>query len=135
MIITEITGGKPGERIEIPSIEYPDEVFTYDNDPKVLAALKLATLINKCVDKFKAGEIINYLDLAQSLVENGVIVTPVKVGDTVYQADNAGDIYESQVTQVVYNTKGIAFDERAIGKTVFTSREAAKKALAERGGQ
>lgn len=131
MIITEITGGKPGERIEIPSIEYPDEVFTYDNDPKVLAALKLATLINKCADKFKAGEIINYLDLAQSLVENGVIVPPVKVGDTVYLTDNAGDIYESEVTQVVYNTKGIAFDERAIGKTVFTSRESAEKAVKE----
>jgi len=65
--------------------------------------------------------------------DNGVTIPLVKVGDTVYQTDNAGDIYESQVTQVVYGTKGIAFDERAIGKSVFLTREEAEKACGLRG--
>ena len=71
-------------------------------------------------------------DKANYLLENGVIVPPCKVGDNVYQLDSAGDIYKSEVTQVVYNTKGIAFDERAIGKFVFLTREEAEKAIAER---
>lgn len=67
--------------------------------------------------------------LADYLLANGVIVPPCKVGDTVYQTDNAGDIYESEITQVVYGTKGIAFDERAIGESVFLTREEAEKGL------
>ena len=70
--------------------------------------------------------------LADYLLENGVIVPPVKVGDTVYQTDNAGDIYKSKVTQIVYSTKDVAFDERAIGKYIFLTREEAEKALKER---
>lgn len=66
------------------------------------------------------------------LLKNGVIVPPCKVGDTVYQADNAGNIYGNEVTQVVYGTKGIAFDERAIGESVFLTREEAEKEIAER---
>ena len=63
------------------------------------------------------------------LLENGVIVPPVKVGDTVYQRDSAGRIYEITVTKVIYDTNGIAFDESAIGKTVFLTKEQAEKAL------
>lgn len=63
------------------------------------------------------------------LLKNGVTIPLVKMGDTVYQTDNAGDIYESEVTQVVYGTNGIAFDERAIEKSVFLTREEAEKGL------
>ena len=70
--------------------------------------------------------------VADNLLENGVSVPSCKVGDTVYQLDSVGDIYKSEVTQVIYNTKGVAFDERAIGKFVFLTREEAEKALAER---
>lgn len=59
------------------------------------------------------------------------IETPCKVGDTVYQVDTER-IYESTVKRIIYDTDGIAFDERAIGKTVFLSREEAEKALKER---
>lgn len=69
--------------------------------------------------------------LADYLLENGVIVSPVKVGDTVYQTDTAGRIYASTVKNIIYDTSSIAFDERAIGTTVFLTKEQAEKALKE----
>ena len=33
------------------------------------------------------------------------------------------------IRNIIYDTDGIAFDERAIGKSVFLTREAAEKAL------
>ena len=68
---------------------------------------------------------------ADYLLEHGVIVLPCKVGDTVYQVD-AERIYESRVKQIIYDTDNIAFDERAIGKTVFLTREEAERKLKER---
>ena len=56
---------------------------------------------------------------------------PCKVGDTVYQVDSER-IYKSTVRNIIYDTDGIAFDERAIGKSVFLTREEAEKALKER---
>lgn len=67
--------------------------------------------------------------LADYLLENGVVVLPCKVGDTVYQRDNAGQIYESTVKNIIYDTDGIAFDERAVGKTIFLTKEEAEQAL------
>lgn len=52
---------------------------------------------------------------------------PCNVGDKVYQHDAAGTIYESGITKIIYDTNGIAFDERAIGKSVFLTEEEAKK--------
>lgn len=57
---------------------------------------------------------------------------PCKVGDAVYQFDNAGRIYESVVTKIIYDTPIISFDKNAIGVSVFLSREEAKQALGER---
>ena len=68
-------------------------------------------------------------ELADFLIQSGVIVPPVKVGDTVYQRDNAGRIYEITITRIIYDTNGVAFDERAIGETIFLNREAIEKAL------
>ena len=56
---------------------------------------------------------------------------PCKVGDIVYQVDSER-IYEMKVRAVIYDTDGIAFDERAIGKSVFLTRAEAEKALEER---
>lgn len=52
---------------------------------------------------------------------------PCKVGDAVYQRDTGGRIYETVIKTIIYDTGGIAFDERAIGKTVFLTREDAEK--------
>ncbi len=63
---------------------------------------------------------------------------PCKVGDKVYQTDGI-KIYESTIreieissTNTVYCTENIAFDERAIGNSIFFTREEAEKALEEK---
>ena len=62
------------------------------------------------------------------LVANGVITLPCKVGDKVYQTDGVR-LYESQIKSIIYDTNNIAFDENAIGKSIFLTREEAEKAL------
>ena len=57
---------------------------------------------------------------------------PCKVGDVVYQVVDR--IYESKIRGVIYDTENYAFDERAIGKSVFLSREKAERDLKERCG-
>ena len=69
--------------------------------------------------------------LADYLLANGVIVLPLQVGDTVYEVDSAR-IYESRVKCVIYDTTTVAFDETAIGGSIFLSREDAERALAKR---
>jgi hypothetical protein len=70
-------------------------------------------------------------EIAERLIDEGVICPPCKVGDTVYQTDGCR-IYESTVREIIYDTDGIAFDETAIGTSVFLAREEAEAALAER---
>ena len=71
--------------------------------------------------------------IADGLLESGVVCMPCKIGDIVYQTDtNKTRLYESRITKIIYDTNGIAFDERAIGKTVFLTKEEAEKALEER---
>ena len=70
--------------------------------------------------------------IADHLLKNGIIVPPCKVGDVVYQTAGVR-IYEGQIKEIIYDTGLIVFDERAIGNTVFLTREGAEKALAERG--
>lgn len=57
---------------------------------------------------------------------------PCNVGDKIYQIDTTGNIYESEITKIIYDTHGIAFDEKAIGKSVFLSLKECELALAER---
>lgn len=52
--------------------------------------------------------------------------TVIEKPDTVFQTDGVR-IYKSKVKNVIFDTDGIAFDERAIGKTVFLTREEAEK--------
>lgn len=56
------------------------------------------------------------------------IELPCKVGDIVYQTDGV-KIYESTIKNVIYETESIAFDERAIGQSIFLTREEAVKHL------
>ena len=63
---------------------------------------------------------------------------PCKVGDKVYQTDGIR-IYESVIYEInitsnntICITGNIAFDETAIGKIIFLTREEAEKALKER---
>lgn len=75
-----------------------------------------------------------YTAIADYLLDNGVIVPPVKVGQTVYQTDGTR-IYELTVnggSVLVYDTDSIAFSDEAIGKSIFLTREAAEAALKAR---
>lgn len=102
---------------------------------------KLIELIQKsvrCARNF--AEVI-----ADYLLENGVIVPPCKVGDTVYELQNKR-IQAYTIETVTYNGryfnfswvlkdhKGIygnvyGFDSSQIGKIVFLTRDEAEKAL------
>ncbi len=54
----------------------------------------------------------------------------IKIGDTVYTTDGVR-IYESRVRQIIYTTDNasLAFDKRAIGDSVFLSRDEAEKKM------
>ena len=65
--------------------------------------------------------------LADHLIANGVTVQECKLGDKIYQADDVR-IYESTISEItltakhtIFVTENIAFDERAIGNSVFLS--------------
>lgn len=69
-------------------------------------------------------------------IENGTLhELPCKVGDKVYQLDNAGDIYESEIKCLIYVTSHIAFDERSIGTSIFLTKEQAEARLKELKGE
>lgn len=68
----------------------------------------------------------NIANLADYLIENGVVIPPCKVGDTVYQTDGVR-VYESTIKNVIYVTEGVSFDKNAIGKSIFLTREDAEK--------
>ena len=61
-----------------------------------------------------------------------LVVLPCKVGDTVYQID-AERVYESEVKWIIFDCDDIAFDERAIGGSIFLTREEAE--AAQKGGE
>ena len=73
-------------------------------------------------------------DLIQAEKDERLVVLPCKVGDTVYQID-AERVYESEVKWIIFDCDDIAFDERAIGKSIFLTREDAEAALAQKGGE
>ena len=96
---------------------------------------------------------MGYTNLADYLLENGVIVPPCKVGDTVYFLYNRIFADRPDLTPRIYKTndwyfdidkKGISILPRSIhsykgkhhyylGETVFLTRAEAEKALKERG--
>ena len=71
-------------------------------------------------------------DLLQAEQDGRLVVLPCKVGDTVYQID-AERVYESEVKWIIFDCNDIAFDERAIGVSIFLTREEAEAEL--KGGE
>lgn len=69
--------------------------------------------------------------IASFLLENGVILPPCKIGDTVYHTDFGG-IHEAVVENVIYDTSRVAFDETAIGYSAFLTREEAEAEIERR---
>ena len=67
-------------------------------------------------------------DLIKAEKNGRMVVLPCKVGDTVYQID-AERVYESEVKWIIFDCDDIAFDERAIGGSIFLTRDEAEAAL------
>lgn len=63
---------------------------------------------------------------------------PVKPGEKVFYFDTTGRIYESTVTQLIYDATGflidsdVMFDSNLIGERFFLTRKEAEQALRER---
>lgn len=80
--------------------------------------------------------------LADYLLENGVIVPPVKVGDTVYEIVHRRGLRQRKVVEILiaeepsFVVGGDIYSEERyhfslFGKTVFLTQEEAEKALKE----
>lgn len=79
--------------------------------------------IQKCFDR---------LGQLEDKLENGTLIElPCKVGDTVYEVGTDLKIHQSKIKNIIYDTNGIAFDERAIHETVFLTKEEAEARLKE----
>lgn len=82
------------------------------------------------------NEIFDRLQEYEAAEENNqIIVPPCKVGDTVYETDGIR-IYELTILDIslhknkpYYETESLDFDDYAIGKSIFLTREEAEKAL------
>lgn len=93
------------------------------------------------LDDFEEYTEDDVADLADYLLDNGVIASPVKVGQTIYRVgDPIKKIYEWDVMCIeVYGNETVYVDDSDnrftaddIGKTVFLTRKAAEAALKAR---
>ena len=73
--------------------------------------------------------------VADELIANGVVLPPCNVGDKIYQTDGIR-IYESTISEITFTaqkmicvTENIAFDETAIGKSIFLDKKEAQAKL------
>lgn len=103
---------------------------------------RLIELLNKKYDHFcdqcGVNKDSHYTDnLADYLLENGVVLLPCKVGDVVYRIYTRAWIGEDVVREVVVSENGVFYiDDKGrmtscnkFGKTVFLTREDAERAL------
>lgn len=82
---------------------------------------------------------VDFDNLADYLLANGVVVSPCKVGNKIYQTDGIR-VYESTISEITFTakkmicvTENIAFDETAIGKSVFLDKKEVQAKL--KGGE
>lgn len=143
------------DKLEISKIaevadEYGDTVPVYgvtaeeiDNAPTVDAEwrYKMREQLTQLIKQAHTDYLLNddcavsiYEFIADRLIENGAILPPVKVGQTVYQTDGTR-IYElivNGVCDIIYDADAIAFSGDVIGERIFLTREAAEAALKAR---
>lgn len=104
----------------------PEEIEDAVTAAKLMARSKIVSCFGVDADHIR--------DLLQAEQTGRLVVLPCKVGDTVYQID-AERVYESEVKWIIFDCDDIAFDERAIGESIFLTREEAEAALAQKGGE
>jgi len=87
--------------------------------------------------KFGHRQAQRWDQIAAAEDEGRLVLLTCKVGDNVYQ-EYAGQVYESTITRIIirqnapilYDTdRGFAFNDRAIGRSVFLNRWEAERAL------
>lgn len=107
---------------------------------------RLMDIINQTSIELYRSE---YDELVDALIDNGVIVPPVKVGQTVWcLIEGFNHVFEGKIHEYTVRSDGLAYfrftrngyfagaaQEDAIGKTVFFTREAAEAALKARGNE
>jgi hypothetical protein len=111
---------------------------------------------NRLIDLLQENSYLDVLNdehwllAAEQLLANGVIVPPIKIGQTVYVISryyggfwrtheckiDSLTIYEKHIFMTLFDRDNFDFgiEISEIGKTVFLTKEEAEKALAERSG-
>ena len=89
----------------------------------------------KLVELLTDSEYMSFENKADYLIAHGVTVQECKLGDKIYQTDGVR-IYESTIGEItitakhtIFVTENIAFDKRAIGKSIFLSYAEAEATL------
>ena len=110
-----------------------DRLAAYEDTDLEPEEIKNALDVNDIIPEINVT-VDHIRDLLQAEQNGLLVVLPCKVGDTVYQID-AERVYESEVKWIIFDCDDIAFDERAIGGSIFLTREEAEAALAQKGGE
>ncbi len=113
---------------------------------------RLIEILNETfADQYEKRGLLTAPHTADHLLANGVIVPPVKIGQTVYVVSryyggfwrtheckiDSLTIYEKHMFMTLFDSENLDFgiEISEIGKTVFLTKELAEKALAERSGE
>ena len=126
---------------QIASLTEENDNFTVELEVAQRDVENLTRTLEEANDEIKALEAENAV-LSASLSKmktvekelrerlKNAVELPCKVGDTIYQTDTNGTrIFKSTVKNIIFETDGVAFDERAIGESIFLTEEAAKEKM------
>lgn len=110
-----------------------DRLAAYEDtglEPEAIEQIKLSFMGKAIAEitEFEGIPVARLRELSQAEKDGRLVELPCKVGDKIYQTDGL-DIYESEIRKIVFDTDNIAFDENAIGKSVFLTREEAEAEL------
>lgn len=110
--------------------------YTY-NLTRVKSAFDVGTVDLDDFEEYTEDDVAN---LADYLLDNGVIVPPVKVGQTVWWCSRFNGIFKYTIARIVvsdgkmcyYDNYNSVWHDSDIGKHLFLTREAAEEALKAR---
>lgn len=116
----------------------PDHLEYYESIEPVEEACRIGIKAIKRVKELESenGELRARLSKMETVEKElrerlkNAVELPCKVGDTIYQTDTNGTrIFKSTVKNIIFETDGVAFDERAIGESIFLTEEAVKEKM------
>lgn len=145
LVIQELRAENEKLTEELEQLKTPKTAVDGDMD-KLTTEMMEHICDNICMHPIRVGQTQDELDdicaeckmgefVCDILNTHNRLKRPCKVGDKVYQADSAGTLFESKIIKIIYDTYGIAFDESAIGKTVFLTEQEAQSALEKMKGE